>query len=179
MIIVNYFLGREAGVYAVVLRYSQIILFVSFSLMTVFIPNLSSARYSKGEFHQKVQQYFLLLLGMQVLLMGAYYAVFPFTVKYLFGTDYIGASRYLTRGAFMYVMLVNSFFMVNVNIILERGKYLILLFIGALSLTLLLFRFSFGIVQVLDIGIGVYTVLFATLGLLYLIERRNVYEQVA
>ena len=79
----------------------------------------------------------------------------------------------------MYVMLVNSFFMVNVNIILERGKYLILLFIGALSLTLLLFRFSFGIVQVLDIGIGVYTVLFATLGLLYLIERRNVYEQVA
>ena len=48
MIIVNYFLGREAGVYAVVLRYSQIILFVSFSLMTVFIPNLSSARYSKG-----------------------------------------------------------------------------------------------------------------------------------
>ncbi|WP_321328010.1 oligosaccharide flippase family protein [uncultured Ilyobacter sp.] len=178
MIIVNYFLGKEAGIYAVVLRYSQIVLFVSFSLMTIFIPNLSSARYSKDEFHQKVQKYFFLLLGIQVLMMVAYYTVFPFTVKYLFGIDYIGASHYLTRGAFMYVMLVNSFFMVNVNIILERGKYLILLFIGALSLTILLFKFSFGIVQVLDIGTGVYTILFATLGLLYLFERRKVYEKV-
>jgi O-antigen/teichoic acid export membrane protein len=179
MIIVNYFLGGEAGIYAVILRYSQIILFVSFSLITVFIPNLSSIKYSNSDFHQRVKKYFFILLGIQALLLGAYYTVFPITVKYLFGAEYIRASGYLTKGALMYIMLVNSFFMVNVNIILERGKYIVLLFTGALSLTLLLLKFSFGIVQVLDIGTGVYSVLFASLGLLYLFERRKVCEKIS
>ena len=108
MVIFNYKLNEISGIYAVVLRYSQIILFISFSFITVFIPNLSSVVKDRISFNIKVRKYFFILLGMQILLLIGYKTVLPISVGYLFGSKYIEAAKYLFMGSIMYIMLVNS-----------------------------------------------------------------------
>ena len=178
MIVVNYFLRNVSGTYAVMLRYSQIILFVSFSLITVFIPNLSSVKHSIQEFDRYVRKYFLLLIGVQFLLFIAYLTIFPFSISYVFGEEYLGVKNYMFKGAIMYIMLVNSFFIVNINIILDKSKYLILLFLGALSLTILLLNFNTSISQILYAGIAVYSILFTVLIINYISERQGIYAKI-
>jgi len=172
MIIFNYKLHEFSGIYAVVLRYSQIILFVSFSLITVFIPNLSSIVKNKIEFNLKVKKYFMLLLGIQFLLLIIYKTILPLSVKYLFGVNYLEAANHLFMGSLMYCMLVNSFYLININIILEKKAYLYILGFIAISYTGFLFKYGTDIVIFLKGGIFFYTILFLLLATTFIFEER-------
>jgi len=172
MIIFNYKLHEISGIYAVVLRYSQIILFVSFSLITVFIPNLSSIVKNKVKFNLKVKKYFILLLGIQFILLITYKTILPISVRYLFGVKYLDAANYLFMGSLMYCMLVNSFYLINVNIILEKRAYLYILGFIAILYTGFLFKYGTDIVIFLKGGIFFYTVLFLLLATTFIFEER-------
>ncbi len=170
MIIINYNLSSISGIYAVILRYSQIILFVSFSLITVFIPNLSSQVEDKRVFKEKAKKYFFILLGVQLLMLIAYETILPLSVAYLFGAEYVKASEYLLRGAFMYIALVDSFYLVNLNIILDRRKYILPLGGTALLFSFFLLQYGRSINYFLYGGIGFYTLLFLTLFTIFYFE---------
>lgn len=173
MVIFNYKLNEISGIYAVVLRYSQIILFISFSFITVFIPNLSSVVKDRISFNIKVRKYFFILLGMQILLLIGYKTVLPISVGYLFGSKYIEAAKYLFMGSIMYIMLVNSFYLVNINIILERKKYIFSLGIIAIFFTLFLLQYGKNIEMFLKGGIFFYTLLFLLLVGTFVFEEMN------
>lgn len=170
MIIINYNLSSISGIYAVILRYSQIILFISFSLITVFIPNLSSEVGDKKTFRERARKYFIILLGIQLFMLIAYKTLLPLSVGYLFGSEYTGASDYLLKGAFMYIALVDSFYLVNLNIILDRKRYIIPLAGTALLFSFFLFHYGRSIDYFLYGGIGFYTLLFLTLFTLFYFE---------
>lgn len=170
MVIFNYKLAESSGIFAVVLRYSQIILFVSFSLITVFIPNLSALVKERSKFKGKVRNYFLGLLGIQFLLLIAYKTIFPMSVKYLFGIKYIEAANYLFLGSIMYIMLVNSFYLVNINIILERKLYIASLGSIAIVYTGYLLKYATDIIGFFKAGILFYTILFLLLGTTFIFE---------
>lgn len=170
MVIFNYKLAESSGIFAVVLRYSQIILFVSFSLITVFIPNLSALVKEKVKFKEKVRSYFLGLLGIQLLLLIAYKTIFPMSVEYLFGVKYIEAANYLFLGSIMYIMLVNSFYLVNINIILERKLYIASLGSIAIVYTGYLISYAIDMIDFFKAGIFFYTILFLLLGTTFILE---------
>lgn len=163
MIIINYNLSSISGIYAVVLRYSQIILFVSFSLITVFIPTLSSETGDRRTFREKARKYFFILLGAQLLMLVAYETILPASVGHLFGSQYVEASDYLLKGAFMYIALVDSFYLVNINIILDRKKYILPLGGTAALFSLFLVYYGKTINYFLYGGITFYTLLFLIL----------------
>lgn len=177
IIIVNYYYKEISGAYSVVIRYSQIILFVSFSMITIFLPKLSSAIEDREEFKSKATKYFGVLIGVQVLLLLAYLKVIPSTVTLLFGSEYAKASSYLFKGAIMYCLLVNNFYIVNLNIVLEKKGYIYILAIGALILTTLLVRYSRSIDGVILIGCVSYLSMFLAL-LCELGVKRGSYEQI-
>jgi len=173
MVIFNYKLHEISGVYAVVLRYSQIILFISFSLITVFIPNLSTDVKNKVSFNDKVRKYFFILAGIQLLILIGYITVFPLSVEYLFGEKYIEAANYLFMGSIMYIMLVNSFYLVNINIILERKIYIFSLGGIAVLFTLFLLNYGEDIETFLKGGIFFYTFLFLLLAATFIFEEMS------
>lgn len=170
MIIVNYKLSSVSGIYAVILRYSQIILFVSFSLITVFIPALSSEAIDRAVFKRKAKNYFYILLGVQLVMLVAYETVLPVSVKYLFGHEYLEASSYLLKGAFMYIALVDSFYLVNLNIILDRKKYVFPLAGISILFTFFLFHYGKTIDYFLYGGMTFYTLLFLLLLTIFIFE---------
>ncbi len=170
MIIINYNLSSVSGIYAVVLRYSQIILFVSFSLITVFIPNLSSEAGNRSSFGEKARKYFFILLGIQLLMLAAYETILPLSVDYLFGPQYVMASSHLLKGAFMYIALVDSFYLVNLNIILDRKKYILPLGGVAVLFSFFLLHYGKTIDYFLYGGITFYTILFITLLTIFIYE---------
>jgi len=175
MVIFNYKLHEISGIYAVVLRYSQIILFVSFSLITVFIPNLSSAVKNRPKFNLKVKKYFMLLVGIQFVLLITYKTILPISVQYLFGPKYLEAANYLFMGSIMYCMLVNSFYLININIILERRIYILSLGSIAVLYTVFLLKYGTNIILFLKGGIFFYTVLFLLLVITFIFEETKNY----
>lgn len=177
MVIFNYKAHDISGIYAVILRYSQIILFISFSLITVFLPNLSSLVKDEEAFAKKVKQYFLLLLGLQLFMLIGFKAVLPYTVELLFGSNYSEASPYLLRGGLMYTMLVNSFYLVNINITLNRRRYILPLGVVAVAMTTYLLIYGTSISTFLSGGTFFYTLLFLSLTTMYYFEGVKEYEK--
>lgn len=163
MIIVNYFIQETAGMFAVILRYSQILMFVSFSLFTVFLPSLSEVSSDSKKFIKKASKFLIIFVAVNLLLMIFYYFFAPLTIKLLFGANYLEAGKYLIFGALAYFMLVACFYIVNLNIILKRKNYLYYLALAAFILTLALIAFHKNIQIILITEILVYLTLFLIL----------------
>ncbi|MDC7224922.1 MAG: lipopolysaccharide biosynthesis protein [Spirochaetales bacterium] len=134
MILVNYFLAEQSGVYAVVLKYGQLLFFVSFSILTVFIPHLSEKRNDRPAFLRLTRLCALLLSAICALSLLFYWKVFPPTVGYFFDDQYGGAAAYLLWGGLSYAFLVLSFMVVNFILILNRRDFIPILFAAALIL---------------------------------------------
>lgn len=170
MILVNYKLNIESGIYAVVLRYSQLILFISFSVITTFVPTLSKYSNSIEVLKSKIKKYLLILLSVHSILLILYIFILPFTIKYLFGMKYIQAEKYLYLGAIAYVFLANCFYLVNVNIILKRKLYLYLLSFFSIIYIIIFYLFINNILQVFLLSIITYLFLFISLTITLIYE---------
>ncbi|MCT4583907.1 MAG: polysaccharide biosynthesis protein [Peptostreptococcaceae bacterium] len=168
MIFANYYLPSQSGIYAVVIRYSQIIFFVSFSIITVFIPHLSSSFKVKRYFKSLFFKCFLVIISINSILLLFYKFLFPITVELIFSKEYIEASSYLFKSALSYFLLTNSFFFINVLISINENKYIYLLFITATILTYSYYNFGNNISKIIDIGIISYGLLLLSL-IIYII----------
>ncbi len=172
MILVNYFIPEISGVFAVVLKYSQIIMFVGFSIITVFIPLLSGSK-DEEEFKKYFRKIFFIMIFLAVLGIIFYSLILPLTVDFFFDDQYSDASNYLLVGAVPYILLAFSFLMVNVNIILEKTKHLFILGISSVFLFIGLILFHDSIKTVFTVETIVYGILLASLFVEYIIQRRK------
>lgn len=163
VILVNYFLPERSGIYAVVIRYSQILLFVIFSIITVFLPYLSATFEDRDLFRKKVRRYFTIILSIEVIFAFLYLFVFPPTIEIFFGIDYAPAASFLFLGCLSYSSLVLSFFMVNVFLVSENKNYLKYLFLCSISITSLYILFHDSLIQIFTISIVSYFILFLSL----------------
>jgi len=171
MIAVNFFLPDVSGVFAVVLRYSQIILFVAFSVMTVFIPVLSSSRNDYKAFSRHLKLMLVLFGLMGILAVIGYRWILPPTVDLFFDSQYSGASQYLLLGAIAYIFLVFSFLIVNIFIVLERTRHLRYLAGSGTALLILFLVFHDSISTIFIIEAIVYLGLFLVLIVDFAIHR--------
>jgi len=173
MIIVNYYLPNDSGYYAVILKYSQILLFVSFSMITVFIPLLSRSKENQIAFKKYIFTALGLISFISISVIMVYRFFAPPTVTMFFGEEYAEAQNYLTLGLLPYVFLVLSNLFINVHIILENTEYLITLLVFSLIIFILLNIFHSSIKTILYIETICYACLFVFLVIQYVITIRK------
>jgi len=149
MLIVNRRLPDQAGIFAVVLRYSQLIFFAGFSLFAVLTPKLNKNAASLPDFRKTWKQQFLLISGLIIVALIGYLWVLPHTVAPLFGKKYSGAAEFIPLAGVTYSALLLIFFQVNAYIALHSRKYLLILAILGLLLPSCLIIFSKSIRQIL------------------------------
>ncbi|WP_255298342.1 glycosyltransferase [Brevibacillus dissolubilis] len=169
MLAVNYYLPQESGTYAVILRYSQLMLFFSLSVITLLVPMLSEKKSDPVSFKRSLK---LALGGMFALCLVAvagYRLVLPYTVEWMFGQAYSGGKPYLYLGAIVYSLFVLSLFLINFNMILNRSRHLIYLSAVSVLITVLLMVYHHSVPAVLYVQMVAYAVLLT--GLLLDIKR--------
>ncbi|MBU3107957.1 oligosaccharide flippase family protein [Clostridium gasigenes] len=171
MIMVNFYLPKEAGIYAVILKYSQVLQFASLSVMTVFVTMLSNNLHNKSKFNNQIRKLFSLILGMSILALAFYRFLAPFTVVMFFGTSYKEAGKYLWIGLIPYIFMIYIFLIININVILERSRYLWILFIAAVLITIFISIFHNNIKNIFIIEAVFYFCLMIILFIQLKVER--------
>lgn len=171
MIMVNFYLPKESGIYAVILKYSQVLQFASLSIMTVFVTMLSENLNDKVKFNNKIKKLFSLILGMSILALIFYRYLAPFTVTMFFGEAYKKAGEYLWIGLIPYIFMIYTFLIININVILERTRYLWVLFIAAVLITILISVFHKDIESIFIIESVFYFCLMVILFIQLKVER--------
>ncbi len=168
MIVVNYYLPEESGIFAVVLRYAQILLFTIFSIITVFLPYLSAAKGDLPKFRKILAFLFALVTFTGLMAVLVYSWLLPPTVEWFFGAQYQEAGQYLFLGAIAYLFFIYAFTFINVYIVLEKNIYLWFLAIFGVVFLALLMQFHQSIRQILYVEIGSFGALFLFLFIYYL-----------
>ena len=159
LILVNYFLPDESGYFAVVLKYTQIMLFVTLSVMTVFIPLLSSAKSDPALFKRRI----IMLLGIVFALIASvtlvYWAVAGPTVDFFFGVQYAPAKQYILLDCLPYALLILNFLVINLHVIFDNSRYLYVLTGSAVLLVAMLVMFNSSLTTMLYIETAVFAVM--------------------
>ncbi|KHD38534.1 transporter [Clostridium acetobutylicum] len=160
MIMVNYYLPENSGIFAVVLKYNQLLTFASSSIFTVFIPLLTERLCDRKRFNNCIRNLFLIMIAISVLTLGFYKFVMPYTVAMFFGKAYASAKNYLFVGIVSYIFLSFIFIIVNIYMITEKWMHFVTLFVAAVIFVIIIALFHKSIISIIYIEIGFYAVLF-------------------
>ncbi|MCH3963471.1 MAG: lipopolysaccharide biosynthesis protein [Clostridium sp.] len=159
MIIVNYYLPQSSGVYAIVLKYNQLLTFASNSIYTVFLPLLSERSRNKKGFKKCIFILFVVMLAVSFLALIVYKFIMPATIEIFFTHEYSSAKNYLFLGIISYILLNFVFMIININIVIDRSFYLIILFISSIAFIFGIAAFHKDIYMILYVEIVFYGIL--------------------
>ncbi len=149
MLIVNNRLPENSGIFAVVLRYSQLIFFAGFSLFALLTPGLNRAASDYSVFIKTWLKQLALLACLLTVSLAGFKWILPWTVVPLFGSNYAEAGNYFVVAAAAYSLLLLIFYLVTTFIAIRDSYYLIFLSLLAVILPIGLIRFSSAIYDVL------------------------------
>lgn len=141
MLIVNFYMPEVSGNYAVIMRYSQLVLFAGMSCLTVFLPYLSKVSAQMNLLRRQLRVQLSILAGGSIIAIGGYLLVLPLTVTLFFGQQYTEAANLLVYGAIVYIALLFSYHMTNVLVVMGEKNYVLdLLGICILQIVVLTFN---------------------------------------
>ena len=160
LILINYYSPYNAGSYAVVAKYGQLILFSFLSLQTVLFPILNRAAAERTTFRAVLRSVTLGYLGLSLLIIVLYHTMIPRTIPLFFGAAYADTVALITLGAGLYCLLAFIHLLVNLFIIMSDTSYLVCLAVAAL-LTL---RMNIYYAQHLHALLVAQIIVYATLG---------------
>ncbi|WP_028530708.1 lipopolysaccharide biosynthesis protein [Paenibacillus sp. HW567] len=140
MLAVQHYAAEDAGIYAIALKYSQLVYFVSFSVIAVLIPKIGA---QAGNL-PALRTILLWFGGFMAVCAGMVYAgaawLFPLSLPLLFGPAYVEAARYLPLGGAVYWLFSVVLFFVHVHVLTGRRRFMLWMAAGAAALVL-----SFGL----------------------------------
>jgi len=148
LIMANYFLPNESGVFAVSIKFSQIYMHIGFSIITVLVPILSEFKYDIAKFKRWVNGIFTLCLIGGLLALTLYKTVFPDAISWVFGEAYQGAEKIIFLQAISYFAFVIASYYVTMSIILDRRSYLKYMIVASVILTIGLITMHTSILQI-------------------------------
>ena len=149
MLIVNNRLPDDSGIFAVVLRYSQLIFFVGFSLFALLTPGLNRAASDYSVFIKTWLKQLGFLAGLLSVSLAGFKWLLPWTVSPLFGSNYAAAGNYFFIASAAYSLLLLIFYLVTTFIAIRDSFYLIFLSLLAVILPVGLTLYSETIYDVL------------------------------
>lgn len=167
MIIVNYFNHSLSGDYAVAIKYSQLVIFIGFSIITVIIPYASSAIKDLKSVRSYVSKFYILFFLLGIIGIVVYKFIAPNTIQLMFGEKYIGSGRYIMGQAISYILLIYCYLSISLYIAFDRKDYINTLIVGGALITagMILYRDSIeGIIMVQTVSyLGMFIILTARL----------------
>jgi len=171
LILCNFYLQDQAGVYALSTRYGQIFIHIGLSVITVFIPYTSETTSNFKKFKKKVLKIlgFYMITGF-ILLIG-YSVIMPIALKLLFDQSYHGAGLVIIPQAVAYYFLSIAFFMASMEMVYGSKAYIAILGIFSVILMVALMYWHNTIIEVVHIEISVYTSMAIVLVLRFLLRR--------
>lgn len=159
LIVANYFIGEKAGIYAVSLKFSQLIMAVGFSVITVLAAYASELVMDIDAFTRYVRKWlFRFILGGAVILLG-YKIVVVHLITFLFGPIYAEAKNYIVLQGFGYVLLAIGYFCNSILIIQNRKIQIYLLMAVSIILTIGLFFNHSTILHIIYVEVVSFTIL--------------------
>ena len=174
MIFVNQNPHMNGGIYAVILRLSQLITFAYFSLFTLLNPWMSSKLGNKIELKKSLKKYIVLFTALNIIIIFVYSLIIPYLVPLLFGKKYMEAQNYIPYEGVAYVLLAMVFFAVNVFIQLSKKTHLWVLSFGALLLLICYLLYASTIMIMIIMQIAIYGLMLVILSTLLNRELRRV-----
>ena len=174
MIFVNQNPYMNGGIYAVILRLSQLITFAYFSLFTLLNPWMSSKLGNKIELKKSLKKYIVLFTSLNFIIVLVYCFIIPYIVPILFGEKYIEAQNYIPYEGVAYILLAMVFFAVNVFIQLSKKTHLWVLSFGALILLICYLLYASTIMTMIIMQITIYALMLVVLSVLLNKELRRV-----
>lgn len=163
MLIVNKKFPADSGVFAVVLRYSQLVFFVGFSLFAVLTPRLNKAAANIPDFRKEWKKQLIALACIISISAIGYKWIFPYTVIPFFGDKFSEAGPFLPLAGITYSILLLIFYQVNVFIALRSRKYLFILIFLVFALPVALVLFADTIRQILLLELVLFSITFILL----------------
>jgi O-antigen/teichoic acid export membrane protein len=134
IILINYYSPYNAGAYAVVAKYGQLILFSFLSLQTVLFPILNRAAAERLSLPSVLRAVITGYFGLSLLVIVLYATFLPPTIPRFFGAAYADTAALLTLGAAVYCLLAFIHLLVNLFIIMHDARYLVALAAAAVTM---------------------------------------------
>jgi len=163
MMMVNYYLPDESGIYAVAAKYSQVFVHVGFSVITVLIPLVSAYKSNLKRYKKEVIKYLLLFFGGGVIGLILYRTFIPQTIYYFFDKRYHDASAYVFIEGIAFYFLILSYLLISMDIVQDRNGYVPILGMAAVAITLGIYLNHNHLIQMIWVEIWVYMGLFSIL----------------
>lgn len=174
LIVANYFIGEKAGLYAVSLKFSQLILAIGFSVITVLVSYSSKLVLDLNAFTKYINKWLIrFVIGGGVILL-AYHFVVRHMIQFLFGDIYSGAKEFIVIQGFAYVLLTISYYIISVMIIMNQKIHLYILGGVSCFLTFGLIVNHESIQSIIGIEVVSYSLLFVSL-LIWFLRRERKY----
>ncbi len=168
LIVANYYIGERAALYAVSLKFSQLIMAVGFSVITVVVSYSSGLIIHPEEFKAYVHKWLIrFCLGGVVILVG-YQLVVRHFIAFLFGEAYQGASQFMVFQALGYVMLTIAYFMISELIIMNQKVHIYILAAVSAMLTAGILLYHESIRMIIVVEVVSYSLLLVTLFMIYM-----------
>jgi len=174
MLIVNRLLPDQAGIYAVAIKYGQILFFAALSISTVFVPRMSRAHHNGEPILDLALQLVGILATACLCGILAGRTFLPYTVGPVFGSGYAAAGALVAPAMLAYGLLALCFALVNILVVVQQRSYLAALFAAACAVVTLLVLHHGTPLTVLQVLAGVYGALFVVLSLLTLPSLKGV-----
>jgi O-antigen/teichoic acid export membrane protein len=134
MLYVQHYFPGQASSYAIALKYSQLVYYVSYSLIAAFIPKLGTHGDDRKALGKLVAVYAGLMAVAAICVYVGTTFVFPPSIPVLFGTSYQSAEAYIPLGGWVYWLFSIVLFFVHVHVLVGRRKFMFGLIVGAAAL---------------------------------------------
>lgn len=134
MLYVQHYFPEQASGYAIALKYSQLVYYVSYSLIAAFIPKLGAQGHDRQALGKLVAVYAGLMAVAAICVYVGTTFVFPPSIPALFGSSYQSAEAYIPLGGWVYWLFSIVLFFVHVHVLVGRRKFMFGLLAGAATL---------------------------------------------
>ncbi|MGG1619461.1 transporter [Paenibacillus sp. NRS-1782] len=134
MLYVQHYFPEQASGYAIALKYSQLVYYVSYSLIAAFIPKLGAQGHDRQALGKLVAVYAGLMAVAAICVYVGTTFVFPTSIPVLFGSSYQSAEAYIPLGGWVYWLFSIVLFFVHVHVLVGRRKFMFGLLAGAATL---------------------------------------------
>jgi hypothetical protein len=168
LIVANYYIGEQAGLFAVSLKFSQLIMAVGFSVTTVLVSYSSDLIIQPKEFNQYVQKWLIRFCFGGLVILTGYQLLVRHMIRFLFGDVYSGVKEFMVIQGFGYVMLTISFFLISEMIIMNQKIHIYILAFVSILMTTGLIVYHQSIMSIIAIEVTCYSVLFIVLLIWYI-----------
>ena len=172
LLVKHYFTDQEAGFYAAASLLGKIIFFGTVSITQVMFAKVSENYFNKKDF-KKIMYNSLIIIGLVGLSAFAFYTLFSDIIINMFvGNQFLPIKPYIGKFAIIMTLFSLVYSLSFYNISINRKKFILFIISGNILEVLLIILFHNSIGQIVNILLGLVSVLFIIL-FIYTVFKKN------